>query len=367
MVTLRDIAETAGVSIGTVDRILHKRGRYSPETARRVHQIIEELGYRPNLMARRLSGSRSCRIGVLLPEPEQDSGYWSIPLSGIKRAEKELEPFGLTLEIRHFNRYEKQDSFIRAGRELLEKEPDGILVTPLQEKASLDFLQQVDSRIPVIFFDTDLPGGRRTGYIGQDSYRSGALGARLLSVLTGGKKAFRESGDSRMPGRAYLIISPDSENEHLQNRIRGFRENVPGETEILRVSVESDHNLERFHRQLERSIEFGESGKTRGIFVCDASAHFVADYLASGAIGASGDLPALLGYDLVKENRRWLKEGIIDFLLTQRPGEQGYQGVNRLFRKIFLDEEFPETEYTPIDIVTRENLNYLCEEEGEWK
>ncbi len=67
MATLKDIAEKAGVSIGTVDRIMHNRGRFSPETAEKVRRIMEELDYRPNLMARHLSRSAECRIGLFLP------------------------------------------------------------------------------------------------------------------------------------------------------------------------------------------------------------------------------------------------------------------------------------------------------------
>jgi len=411
MATLRDIAEKAGVSIGTVDRVLHKRGRFSPETARRVHQIIREIGYKPNLMARRLSDSRSCRIGVLLPFPQQDSGYWSLPLRGIRRAADELEPFGLTLSISHYNRY--QDNFSQAAARLLETRPDGILMAPLPEQSTREFLGELPPDIPVIFFDTDLPGVRRTAYIGQDSYQSGRLGARLLQMLINGKTGAAN-------GNRVLLVSPDTENEHLKNRIRGFLDGSICGVEILKVSVESDLNREHFFKQLEYHLETQprNSGKApvNGIFVCDASSHFVADYLAgrkaasaesaapaapaastasatpaastasaapaastasatpaastasafSTAYAAStGYVPALVGYDLVRENRYWLEQGVIDFLLTQRPADQGYSGVNRLFRKIFLDEDGPENEYTPIDIVTRENMKYLSAETGE--
>jgi len=372
MATLRDIAEKAGVSIGTVDRVLHNRGRFSPDTARRVHRIISEVGYKPNLMARRLSDSRSCRIGVLLPFPEQDSGYWSLPLSGVKRAAEELEPFGLTLEIRHYNRYrDSTGSFSRAAAELLVTHPDGILMAPLTEQPTRDFLTDLKPDIPVIFFDTDLPGVRRTAYIGQDSYQSGRLAARLTHMLIDGKNAKRTDTRSRI-----LIVSPDLENDHLKNRIRGFQNSSSREVDILKVSVESDQNREHFFKQLENSLRpfrrrhgrvSGAPVPVAGIFVCDASAHFVADYLAARTETRSihAETPALVGYDLVRENRYWLKQGMIDFLLTQRPADQGFNGVNRLFRKIFLDDDIPENEYTPIDIVTRENLNYLTAEAGE--
>lgn len=360
MATIKDIAEKAGVSIGTVDRIIHNRGRYSAHTAVRVQSIIRETGYRPNLMARNLSTSGTCRIGVLLPLPEQDSGYWSLPLGGVQRAGGELEPFGLSLEIRHYNRYRTtgNNSFAAASSELLSEELDGLLITPLLESSTLEFLDRMKARVPdlpVIFFDTDLPKARRLSYIGQDSYQSGRLAARLMNMLI---KAKSSSPASRS---RILIITPDSDNEHLKNRIRGFTDHNDGEVKILKVTVESDHNLGNFHKQL--SFELQQDPRKSppgGIFVVDASAHFVADFLASSD-SLPADRPSLVGYDLVPGNCKWIKDGVIDFLLTQRPAEQGYNGVNRLFRKIFLDEDVPEIEYTPIDIVTKENLDYLVD------
>jgi LacI family transcriptional regulator len=90
----------------------------------------------------------------------------------------------------------------------------------------------------------------------------------------------------------------------------------------------------------------------------NASTHYVAEY-----IDGKGLRIPLVGYDLVPENREWLKKGVIDFLLTQRPVQQGYRAVRYLFRKLVMGEECPEHEYTPIDIVTRENLEYLADEE----
>ena len=58
-VTLKQIAEIAGVSRGTVDRALHDRGRVSPEVAERVRRIAEELGYHPNAVGQALARSRA--------------------------------------------------------------------------------------------------------------------------------------------------------------------------------------------------------------------------------------------------------------------------------------------------------------------
>ncbi len=66
-VNISDVAKQAGVSIATVSRIINNLPGYSEKTKERVEQAIEELGYKPNAMARGLVSNISNTIGVLLP------------------------------------------------------------------------------------------------------------------------------------------------------------------------------------------------------------------------------------------------------------------------------------------------------------
>ena len=348
MATLKDIADRAGISVGTVDRIMHNRGRFSEETAARVRKIARDLDYRPNLMARQLSRSAECRLALFMPEPEQDSAYWSLPLAGARWAAEEYSAFGVSLETIFYDRY-SSESYRRAGERLAAGKWDGIMMAPLRGGETLELMETIGPEIPVIFFDTDLPSAPRMGFIGQDSRAGGRLAARLLKMAAG----------ERLPDPEYLILAPNADNEHLDHRIRGFEEAIAARVETCVVNVESDHDTDAYRRALDRHI--GE--ETAGVFVIDASSHFVAEYLAQKESDGMRHLP-LVGFDLVPENRPWLETGIIDFLLTQRPVEQGAEGIRRLFRKVFEGESGPEQEYTPIDIVTRENLQYIIKEDA---
>jgi len=343
---IKDIADLAGVSIGTVDRIIHSRGRFSTDTAERVRRIMDELDYRPNMMAQRLSMSKTCRIGVCMPWPDQDSAYWRIALDGINRARGDLAPFGVSVETINYDRYIAQD-FMQAGRNLVSKNFDGILMAPMLADESREILAMVDRRIPVVFFDTDLPTAPRLSFIGQDSRAGGCLAGKLMNLLTAA------------PGRKAeaVVLMPDAENEHLRQRAAGFCEVFKGVTKYLRIAVESDHDLLALHAALGAAI----TPETTAVYVTDASAHYTAKYLRifAAPAGSEHQRPSLIGYDLVPENRLCLEAGEIDFLLTQRPDEQGYDGINRLFRKLILGEDPPDHEFTPIDIVTQENIAYL--------
>ena len=67
MATIRDVAAKAGVSAATVSRIINNKGQATPETIARVHAVIKELGYKPNVVARSLTSRKSNTIALLVP------------------------------------------------------------------------------------------------------------------------------------------------------------------------------------------------------------------------------------------------------------------------------------------------------------
>ncbi len=69
-ITISDIAHRANVSKMTVSRVLSGKGHVAPETAKRIKEIISEMGYQPNLIARSLSSKRSMIIGIIVPKTE---------------------------------------------------------------------------------------------------------------------------------------------------------------------------------------------------------------------------------------------------------------------------------------------------------
>ena len=64
-VTLQDVAKRAGVSVKTVSRVVNNQGEISEATRKHVQTAINELGYRPNILARSLVNQRSNTLGVL--------------------------------------------------------------------------------------------------------------------------------------------------------------------------------------------------------------------------------------------------------------------------------------------------------------
>ena len=65
--TMEQVAQAAGVSIGTVDRVLHNREGVSEKTREKVFKVINEIGYKPNIYASILSRRKEFTIVAIIP------------------------------------------------------------------------------------------------------------------------------------------------------------------------------------------------------------------------------------------------------------------------------------------------------------
>jgi len=342
-IRIKDIARRAGVSSGTVDRVLHHRGEVSPETKEKVLKIIEELEYSPNLLASTLASSRTHSVAVLIPAASKENPFWAEHLRGIQRAGVELAPYGFKLDVYPFSMADTLD-FRKKSDDLLESQPDSILIAPVFYRESVHFLGKCREKgIPFALIDTPIDQFEYLSFIGQNSCQSGAVGAKLLSMkaITNGQ---------------YLIFNITHEKDqlhHLSDREKGFRlffENRGSKIRILTFDVhDGDTNTIR-----DTLIKYQKDPDTlSGIFVTGSKVNRVAEALEEL------NMPdvCLVGYDLIKDNLDYLRRDVIDFLICQQPEEQAYLGVTSIFNSLVLKKEVPAVQAMPIDIITRENLD----------
>ncbi len=146
--TLEDIAKRAGVSRSTVSRVVNNHPNISAKVRKRVMQIIEETGYRPNAAARALVSQRSLTIGLVLPHTVSalfTDPYFPILIRGISRTCNQLE-YMLALFLASSKEDEKLIFTRIQDRGLL----DGVLVQS-GHHGDLQLINQlVESQTPVV-------------------------------------------------------------------------------------------------------------------------------------------------------------------------------------------------------------------------
>lgn len=336
MSSIKEIAKLAGISIGTVDRALHNRGRVDPETRDRILKIADMLGYKPNPHARNLKLSKVYKFAVFMPLLEQDNAYWELPVKGVKRAQKELVNYKLDIQYFHYDKF-SVDSIKTKFSEMKAWQPDGILLAPSDAVLLKKLLSLMESEVPVVLFDSIIPNFNYLSIIGQDSYKSGFLSAKLMHIL--------------LKDQAHIaVLRYFPSDDHINNRIAGFKEYFATIAGINISTFDVINNLNEVAENI-----FGPQNDIHGVFVSNASTFPIAKFVKSKFREKKIHI---IGYDLLKENIKLLKEGYIDFLISQMPEKQGYDGINILFRHLVYKEKVAKENLLPIDILTKENIDF---------
>lgn len=336
-VTLKQIADAAGVSRGTVDRVINHRGHVKPDVEKRVLQIAKDMNYQPNLLGRALVRSnRTTTIGVICQFSE--TPFMKLVVEGVEQAGREIMSRGSTLLLRTIDSYDT-GRMTGAIDELLESGVQGLALTPgTAEKTRAKIRSVIDSGIPVITFNTDAKDSGRLSYVGLENYRAATVCAGLMasSLRDGGK---------------VLPISGYMENYAHTRRLLGFQDTITEKfpsIEILPYQLCRDTDeiaKEIVHRTLRDHPDL------KGIYISGNGQYGVCEALRAEGLDQR---MCLIVYDLTERNRIELKNGTIDYLIDQNAFEQGYRPVMLLYNYLILNQR-PDKEFyfTDIHIMNR--------------
>ncbi len=341
--TIKDIAKLAGVSKGTVDRVLHKRGKVSPLALEKVNEVLNVINYEPNLIARNLKNNKIYRICIALPDPKIDP-YWSPCIKGINDAIQEFKAYNILVETFYFNP-EKTKSFTSITEVIIEKAPDAVLLAPLFHKETIEAIKKYDSLdILVNTFNNQVESTLIKNFVGQDLFRSGRVAAKLLNTIL-------DKGHI-----AIIHIDETYKNAiHMQEKERGFRnyfsEKESPDYKITTLKLKSPNveiNLKNF---------ITENPDLAGVFITTSKAYQIAKAISE----VKNKKIRIIGYDLIDENVNNLNLGVIDFLIHQNQKRQAYLGITYLVDHFLFHKETPAVTLLPIDIINSENADFYLE------
>lgn len=341
--TIKDIAELAGVSKGTVDRVIHKRGKVSNKSLEKVNAVLKEINYKPNLLARSLKKTKEYHICVVLPDFNQDS-FWIPCNEGIKEGINEFTSFGIFIEPFFFDPTDTQ-SFIAVNKKVLEISPDAVLLAPLFYKETLQIVSEyVSKNIIVSKFNNQLEIESTKNFVGQDLFKSGRIAASLLKMLI-----------SKHGTIAIIHIDEDFNNAiHMQEKEKGFRNYFSTKNSNSKIET---YNFTQSDLPEKLEALFKISSNIEGIFVTTSKVYKIAEIIKNKKIKNK----KVIGYDLLSKNIEYLNDGIINFLIHQNPKKQVYLGLSYLVDFFLFDKEIPEKSLLPIDIITSENIGTYTE------
>jgi len=304
------------------------------------------MEYQPNILASTLASKKTFSFALLFPEPVSEEAYWNKPMIGVRKAFQEIQQYGININT-HLFKQSDPSTFKIESNTVLQNNPDGVVLAPFFSRESKEFILELKNRnIPYIFIDSNIIDSDKISYIGQDSFQSGMLAAKLLDFST--------------PENSSILIlhfakQLDNMN-HLVQREKGFYayfQSVDQSKKRNIITLEIPDPNDPVSSEKIKSMILSNP-EIKGLFVTNSQVYFL------GRILEQMELAGLrvIGHDLIKENILFLKKGIVDFLICQRPEEQGYRAIISLFEYLILKKEVNNENFTSIDIITKENLDY---------
>lgn len=344
-IRIKDIALKAGVSVGTVDRVLHKRPNVSEKVREKVEKVLKEQNYEPNIYASALAYNKSYHFCVLIPSHDQVA-YWEEVEQGVKKATEIRKDFHISVSMHYYDRFDSKN-FLNEAEACFDGKLDGMVIVP----TTLDVTKVITDRlhaedIPFVLLDSYMPDLRPLAFFGQDSFASGYFAARMLMLLAKEEKEIMLMKITKEG----IVVSKQQDNREV-----GFRHYmkdhfpsvkiVPLELPFFGKRQQNDTIFDEFfnqHPQIHHCITLG------------SKAHILGEYL----LRANRRDIQIMGYDMVKKNAECLSKGSISFLIAQHAYQQGYSCVDALFKAVVLKTTVPAINYMPIELLTPENVTF---------
>lgn len=172
--TIYDVAREAGVSIATVSKVLNSSGRISDKTREKVNRVMEELNYKPSLVASALTRRRTGTIGLVIPDIANP--FFAETARGIEDVAQEQ---GSDLIVCSTDRSDEKAA--RTLSLLLRKRVDGIIIA--SHPGNPDMIRRLqEDRVPLVLFSADVRA-LESNSVTVDDYKGGYLATEYLLSL----------------------------------------------------------------------------------------------------------------------------------------------------------------------------------------
>lgn len=343
--TMDDVARLSGVSKGTVDRVVHKRGDVSEKTRENVLRIIKEVGYEPNIHASMLSHRKAHTIIAVIPY-FQTGDYWELIYKGIMMANNDGKSLNITIDVIYYNQFDI-NSFRKACSHTLALDPHGVLMAPIYKEDATDFANQLDElNIPLVYIDSKLENTNYLAYFGIPQFESGYLAAYLLI------------GDEKSSEVVNFNIDRGGDapaNDSMQNRHSGI------------TAYAKDHDLEctihdcamlpnDFMNNMRIFDNFFEQHPhINKIIALNSRAYMISEWMEMRNIRDK----TIVGFDMLEKNLDGLKKGYITSIITDRTPEQVHQAMSAIIDYlVFKKSPAKKDNYTSMDILNRYNVDF---------
>ncbi|PLK47090.1 LacI family transcriptional regulator [Uliginosibacterium sp. TH139] len=336
---IHDVAQAAGVSVATVDRVLNKRPGVRQQTVAKVEAVLRQLNYKPDVHAARLSRGRDLRLVFLLPRGHNT--FMSLLADEVRATAERLAFERCLIELRHVEAF---DGPAVAGtlNALDAADWDGVAVVAPDAPGVREAIDACVARgLRLVTLVSDLPSSARQHFVGVDNIAAGRVAGRLLGRFNAGRS-----------GRIALIAGSMTLRDHMERHLgceQVLRAEFPG---LLSLPVVEGRD---------------EAETTAGVARRLLAAHPDIVGLYNIGAGNRGLIEALrelrrpgevvsVAHELTPHVRQALLDGVYDAIICQDPAHEVRSAV-RVLQALCEGGEIVRTqERIRIEVFLKDNL-----------
>ena len=344
-ITLRDVAEKAGVTISTVQRALNEGGGVSEAKRVFIKKVADELGYHRTIIHPGKKGH--FRIAAIFPDTTQDNRFYTHHLwKGIDQYIDMYSTYNIELVPLT---YRQLDEHILRAQEILDGchgAVDGIVARGTStSESSTQYRKMQESGIPVVLVGTDIISSHRLCCVKNYEQMAGSMAADMLigfGVLTEGSR---------------VIICGTFRGMNQFHNAQGFeRQTWDSGLKIEILKIPNAENNDETKQSICAMLESNEN--ITAIYACSARST-IAACNAIEQMGMTGKV-RIIGSDLFQESINLLRNGQISALMHHRPYTLAYRSIEVLINYLANGKkQIADTILVNSEIVTKGNLDYF--------
>jgi LacI family transcriptional regulator len=341
--TIKAIAEKAGVSRGTVDRVLHGRPNVKAHKREKVLDLLKEFNFTPNPAARALALKvKNMKIAALLPC--WTGAFEEEVLKGIEMARKELQNYHIEVLMERCQTDQPQECIEKIDK-LTAAGIHGLAICAQDIALIREKLHTITQKgMPVVTFNSDIPGSGRLCFIGQDLIKEGRLCGEIMTKML---------PEDPIQHAHTLIVCGNLEFYAHHSRVEGFRSKY----RELGFPPESYTVIETYN---DYRITFEKVGKClaenphiKGIYMANESVAGCVDAIKQAQIRVR-----VVCHDLSTVTALFLRDRTVDFVIEQDMQSQGFLPF-KIIAELLIEGNKPKKiiNYSRINIIGMENVD----------
>ena len=336
-VTAQDVAEAAGVSLATVDRVLNNRKGVKDSTIERVHQAMNRLNFVRDQAAANLARKRSYKLTFIVSAGE--TAFFSGVRAEIEAARPLVAKERIEVNMIAVPPLDPQ-AIVDVIEDLGDDIGDGVALVAVESQIVRDAINDLRERgVRVVTFVSDIPNSARERFIGIDNVAAGRAAASLLKRFI-----------SPRTGDVAVVAGSGTLRDHVERRL-GFEQVMRAECPDLNILpwIEGEEMAGVVEEKLSRVL--AENPDIVGIYSLGGGTRGVIEAIAK----AEQDL-SVVTTELSNHTRAALIAGTVDAVLVQDASHEVRSAV-RVLKALIDDAPINEKqERIRIEIFVRDNL-----------